>query len=286
MFWLLITQGLALHIHYHPDEFRDRFRVGQAQQEIHVRHHHLYKGSPENPWEEVFADFCGNIASRIGEENNSQIVTSFSTTGRVERAANAVALMDCVKSYFEFNLHTRCGIPQVVLEGCPADWESLRDKTDSLGKTYGLSWWTERLLPIIDRVARNAGGKDDAELWQVLYKQIDGSGGPYIGGWLADFFPYVGRDEPKRRNPAFAGGHRPVRWEEMPWNWCITTDMLPGPLSRVPFRWFYEDKQFSMELLAGFIGFTQDADTLRLRPKIGWAVRDTNQGVPAGSKTV
>jgi hypothetical protein len=29
-----------------------------------------------------------------------------------------------------------------------------------------------------------------------------------------------------------------------------------------------------MEFLAGFVGFTQEADSLRLRPKIGWAVRE------------
>jgi hypothetical protein len=274
MFWLLITQGHALHINNNPDEFRDRFRVGQERQEIEVRHDGLYKGSPENPWEEVFDTFCHEVEARIGQENYSNIVAAYSTTGRVERAANAIVLMDCVKSYFAFGLHSRCGIPQVSLEGSAADWEILRDKTESLGKAYALSWWTQRLLPVLDRVARNAGGKDDPELWQTLYKEIDGSGGPYISGWISDFFPYVGRDEPKDRNPAFRDEPRPQQWEQRPWHWCITTDVLPSPLSKVPFRWFYEDKQFQMELLAGFVGFTQDVATLELRPKIGWAVRD------------
>jgi hypothetical protein len=30
-----------------------------------------------------------------------------------------------------------------------------------------------------------------------------------------------------------------------------------------------------MEFLAGFVGATQQADTLALRPEIGWAVVDT-----------
>jgi hypothetical protein len=274
MFWLLITQGLALHINNNPDEFRDRFRVGERPEEIEVRHDGLYKGSPENPWEEVFEDFCHKIEVRIGEENYSQIVTLFSTTGRVERVANAIVLMDCVKSYFQFGLHTRCGIPQVVLEGSVADWEKLRDKTESLGKTYAMSWWTRRLLPILNRVSRNAAGKDDPQLWQTLYKQINGSGGPYVSGWIADFFPYVGHDEPKYQNPAFRNESRPEKWEQRPWAWCITTHDLPSPLSKVPFQWHYKEKQFRMELLAGFVGFTQDIETLQLRPKIGWAVRD------------
>jgi hypothetical protein len=275
MFWLLVAQGLALHIHNNPDQFRDRFGVGEGQPKIEVRHDGLYKGSPENPWEEVFDDFCQEIQVRIGEENYSQIVTAFSTTGRVERAANAIVLMDCVKSYFQFGVRSRCGIPQVVLEGAAADWEKLRDKTESLGKMYALSWWTNRLLPFLDRIARNANGKNDPGLWQTLYKQIDGSGGPYMSGWIANFFPYVGRDEPKLLNPAFRNERRPRGWEHEPWVWCITTDVLPSPLSKVPFGWTYENQRFRMELLAGFVGFTQDAETLRLRPKIGWAVRET-----------
>lgn len=274
MFWLLVTQGLALHIANNPDEFRDRLCAGQERQEIEVRNDRLYKGSPENPWDEVFDAFCREIKVRIGQDNFSQIVAAYSTTGRVERAANAIVLMDCVKSYFDFGIRTRCGIPQVSLEGSAADWEKLRNNTESLGKSYGMFWWTRRLLPILDRVARNAAGKDDPELWQTLYKEVDGSGGPYISGWIADFFPYVGRDEPKYRNPAFRDEPLPGKWEQRPSGWCITTAVLPSPLSMVPFKWAYEDKYFDMELLAGFVGFTQDNETLELRPKIGWAVRD------------
>ena len=232
------------------------------------------RGLPENPWEDVFDAFCHEIEVRIGHENYSHIVAAYSTTGRVKRAANAIVLMDCVKSYFDVGLSTRCGIPQVSLEGSAADWEKLRDKTESLGNTYEMHWWTCRLLPILDRVARNAAGKDDPELWQMLYKQINGSGGPYVSGWIAEFFPYVGHDKPRYRNPVFGDEPRPREWEQMPWDWCITTGVLPSSLSKVPFNWIHEDKQFRMELLAGFVGFTQDVETLQLRPKIGWAVRD------------
>jgi hypothetical protein len=276
MFWLLVTQGLALHVNNHPDEFRDRFRVGPGQQEIEILNDELRKGSPENAWENVVEDFCEQITDRIGGDNYAQIVTSFSTTGLVERAANAIVLMDTVKNYFQYRVRTRCGIPQVVLEGTAADWERLRDKTESLGKTYAVTWWTDRLLPILDRVARNAARKEDAALWESIYKQVDASGGPYLSGWITDFFPYVGRDEPTSLNRAF----RPEPTAEdsyflkMGIGSGITTDQLPSSLSKVPFVWKYVDKQFRMEFLAGFVGFTQEADSLRLRPKIGWAVRE------------
>lgn len=286
MFWLLITQGLAQHINHNPDDFRDQFRATKEKQEIRVRHDGLHKGSLENPWHEVLDDFCRQIAMHIGQSNYTQIVTDFSTTGRVERTANAIVLMDCVKNYFNFTLMTRCGIPQVALEGTVADWELLLSKTKSLGKLYGLDWWTKRILPILDRIARNAAGKDDTQLWQNIYKVIDGSGGPYMSGWISDFFPYVGYEEDKYRNPSlererkFTLGSSSPDEDEMtsdPSSHCITSRMLPSPLSQVPFKWEYHSTEYEMELLAGFVGFTQEHATLQIRPKIGWAVRDVTQ---------
>ena len=276
MFWLLVAQGLAVHVNNHPDEFRERFRVGPEQQEIEIRKDDLLKGSPDNAWEDVFEEFCEQITDRIGGDNYAHIVATFSTTGLVERAANAIVLMDTVQSYFEYSLRTRCGIPQVVLEGTAADWERLRDKTESLGRTYTLTWWTDRLLPVLDRVACNAGGREDAALWESIYKQVDASGGPYLSGWITDFFPYVGRDEPNERNRAFREEPIPEaqRIYESHFGSGITTDHLPSSLTKVPFVWKYRGEEFPMELLAGFVGFTQDAETLRLRPKIGWAVRE------------
>jgi hypothetical protein len=37
--------------------------------------------------------------------------------------------------------------------------------------------------------------------------------------------------------------------------------------------WNYLGIRFDYEFLAGFVGVTQDARTLAIRPKIGWAVR-------------
>jgi hypothetical protein len=33
-----------------------------------------------------------------------------------------------------------------------------------------------------------------------------------------------------------------------------------------------------MEFLGGFVGVRQDADTLRLTPEVGWAIREVTEG--------
>ena len=54
----------------------------------------------------------------------------------------------------------------------------------------------------------------------------------------------------------------------------MTTNDVSTKMNSAPMVWNYHGKMLQMELLAGFIGATQDPKTLAVRPKIGWAVRE------------
>ena len=294
MFWLLVTQGLALHINNHPDEYREQFGASAEKQIIKVQHDGLCKGALENPWEEVFDQFSSQIRQRIGEQNHSAIVTEFSTTSKVEKAAFEIVLMECVKSFFAFEVHSRCGIPQVVLEGEAGDWSRLRDKTESLGAAFNMKWWTDQLVPTLGQIADNAAGEDNPQLWEEIYKRVNGSGGPFLSGWILKFFPYLGENSiqrsplfldsdsirkhvarHKRRDESFVVDPE-KKWSELAEYFYITTESLPSSLCKVPFVWQYLGETYKMEFLAGFTGFTQDSESLHVRPKIGWAVREVS----------
>lgn len=297
MFWLLIGQGFARHVNNLSEDLRHRFVKHDGKTEIKVRRDDFIKGAPENPWWEVFTEFSSQIKQHIGEDNYSNIVASFSTTGPIEKAANEIVLMSSMKNYFEYTFISVCGIPEVTLEGTIEDWQQLWERTKRLGKTYNITWWTNRILPTLERIARNAGGSDDVELWKNIYKINNESGGPYINGWVVDFFPYL-----QKTGFIHKETHKKI---EIP-NWLfyngsghgitkivpsilyklskcvfsnknshgITMDSLPGSLCKAPFKWHYLNCVYEMEFLAGFIGFTQDKKTLAVRPKIGWAVRE------------
>ena len=290
MLWLLIAQGFARHVNNNSEELRRRFVKHDKKDSIVVRRDDFYKGSPENAWSGVFSEFSTNIQQRIGEENHANIVVSFSTTGPVEKAANEVVLMDVMKKYFQYVVVSRCGIPEVSLEGTVEDWQKLCERTENLGNTYDLTWWTSRLVPTLQRIAGNAAGADDPELWRNIYKLDAISGGPFIDGWIVEFFPYLqtmNRTDRKGTSPADTRDNVLDDREQSPREAIdirnrlftekggrgIRTDEVPGSLCKTPFLWEYEDRKFAMEFLAGFIGFTQDAETLAVRPKIGWAVR-------------
>jgi len=66
MIWLMITQGVANHINANAEQLRRRLVRHDSKLQIVVRRDDFVKGSPENLWPEVFADFSRQIRQHIG----------------------------------------------------------------------------------------------------------------------------------------------------------------------------------------------------------------------------
>ncbi len=283
MIWLTICQGVAHHVNAHAEELRPRLVRHRGRVQIDVRRDDFFKGSPENPWPEVFCEFSAKVREHVGPAIDL-FLPDYSTTGPAERAAAEVVLLDAMQSYFEYTLHTLCGIPAVTLEGTTADWEALSERAEGFAE-FGLGRWIGVLRPILRQFVRASQGDVEPAYWRSLYKVNDQSGGPVITGWITAFFPYLkdyrtghatvpiegffgeGRTAPEEmlypsEGPSRGFAHGP------------TIESLPGGLSKAPFRWEYLDRTFEMEFLGGFVGVAQDRDTLALRPEIGWAVRE------------
>jgi len=270
MFWLLIAQGFALHVNQQPEKYGSQFVRQAEKSKITVIRHDFIKGSPENPWETVFEEFSRHIRAEIGEDHHARIVVRFSTTGPIEKAANEIVLMESMKNYFQYEVYTRCGIPQVALEGTDDDWVKLREQAESLGAAYELSWWTSRLLPTIDAIIATVRGSENVQLWRNIYKWRQVSGGDAVTGWILDFFPYLQVEGRREQNwTILSKSSDPLGWVP-----SVQTGNLPGSLTAVPFIWDYFGRQLPMEFLAGFTSYSQDIHTLAVRPKIGWAVRE------------
>lgn len=90
-----------------------------------------------------------------------------------------------------------------------------------------------------------------------------------IDGWIINFFPYIESQyegQPKYRiNPCIVGGDP---------NQQFRSTMLPGGLSRVPFKWQHTEGVDDIQFVSGFIGVWQDKASKALRPEIGWAIQD------------
>jgi hypothetical protein len=196
--WLTIAQGLANHVNNNAEKLRSHFVPHQGKVDIQVQRNDFVKGSPENPWAEVWPQFSAEIKKVIGPDSHALIVSDFSTTRPMERAASEVVLMDCVQSYFSYEFDTLCGIPEVTLQGTVEDWEKIHQRVGRF-EQFDLKWWTDDLLQITGEFVAAAKGRTNTIFWKAIYKQEDESGGPYTAGWLVRLLPYL-----KQRDYKFA----------------------------------------------------------------------------------
>jgi hypothetical protein len=265
MIWLMICQAVANHVNAHAEQLRPRFVQHPGKLLLEVERNDLVKGSPENPWPQVFTEFSMRIREHIGPTIHL-FLPAFSTTGPVERSACEVVLLDAMQSYFSYSLSTVCGIPAMTLEGTAEDWTILADRVQAFAE-FDLNQWVSTLLPILFQFVDAASGQIDRSFWQSIYRFQSGSGGSEVTGWITKFFPYLPDEESgraSRLNRSLFGHYGSGR-----------LDALPSGLAKAPFEWQFYGDIHHMEFLGGFVGVAQDSTSLSLRPEIGWAVRES-----------
>ena len=284
MVWLLICQGVAHHVNVHAENLRSRCVRHQGKAQIEVRRDDFIKGSPENPWGEVIDEFSLRVREHVGSAHDL-FVPRFSTTSPTERIAAEIVLLDAMQSYFEYELHTFCGIPAITLEGTVADWQELADRAKAFAQ-FDLEWWLTPLQPILQEFVATARGDVRRAFWESVYKFDSFSGGAAITGWIAAFFPYFKDQQGNatEMNPWLAEGGAKLKrllagkWDQERFDvGGPSPGAFPSGLARAPFVWNYLGQRFDMQFLGGFV-VAQDPATLALRPEIGWAIR---QGVAA-----
>ena len=262
MIWLLISQGFARHVNQYAEDLREQFVSFAGKETLIVRDDRIVLEDPSSPWEEVFPEFTRQIAKRTGEELTQTLGSDFSTTTPVSKVASEITIMEALKPYFDFVvLRIVCGIPEITLQGEPADWEKLRAKADKLRK-YQLDWWIDELDPILDEFIKFSRGEVNIEFWRNMFKYHSEKkyGAPkIIDGWIVKFFPYDKLG--KRASLKEISG----------------TDNLPNEIAKVDLEYIELQQgkavHTPLELWAGFVGLSQDPKSFGLTPQIGWMIR-------------
>ena len=263
--WQCVAQGFAVHVNKNPEILLQVFDAHQRENKLVLQTDDFV-----NDWEQVLGTFSNEIRKKVGDEIHDLLNPDFSTTGPVEKVASQIVLMNTFKEYFDYELYTACGIPSITLEGTVEDWKKLREKTLSLSH-FDFQWWTDAVEPILDEFVEASSGVVNKEFWQSFYKMFDGSGGPYITGWVVKLFPYLGsRTEKMRPNSTLLSCGRSQEFL------VTTVDFPPGAIS-TPFVWQHFEEELEMFFYTGFLGVGQDKKTLALKPVIGWAVVDKEE---------
>ncbi len=274
--WVAILHGLAQHVHNHSEELRPVLvsHLGRKDMVIELN---IDPDSPESAWDLVISEFSARLSEEVGDKS-AALASDFSTTGAVERLVSQVCLLDVFEPFFEYVLYSGCGIPEITLTGNRDDWLKLRGKIELL-KPFQLDWWLPHLRGIANQFCRAFDGDVDREFWQDIYKQRTAYGVDCVNGWIVKLIPYLQNGVTGNWdvvNPIVnsCSGESVAEGEMTQYSDGVRTDELPSGMSLVPFRCF--DKQGierSMQMIGGFLGVEQDATTLAVQPKLGWAVR-------------
>lgn len=264
--WYFIVHEVAEYVRQNPATCASLFTdTPESKQTILVRDDSLRYNAPSD-WQRSINLVREPLAAKVSDRTMELFLPRFSTSTVEDETALLVALMDAASPYYRFEWRTRCGIPQIRLEGNSSDWLDLYSRVEILAREFsGLNDYFADLLPVLQTIAETSNGTTPNEdFWRSIYKYDDGSGGPYVTGWITAFFAYIQTN------------NGPVLKDKFDWlglnkGWGgYRTNEFPSHVSKVPFVWDYFGTRYNMAFAAGVIGV--DYDDSFLSPRLGFAV--------------
>ncbi|WP_309708642.1 DUF4419 domain-containing protein [Armatimonas sp.] len=270
--WLTIQQGFAHHVNENAECLRHQFVSHQGKRELVVE---VESFPNDETWPDAIALWSASVREYIDPQLHAALVCNFSTTTPTIRTASEVALLDAFQRYFDYVILIGCGIPQITLKGTANDWHKIRQRIEFF-TPYDLDRWLVRLCPILDKLVETAEGTPDIEFWHAIYKPAYAYLSEGVSGWITDLFPYL-----ERQNKRFV--NETLEYPRERWAIAlkqfdgrgIAIEAFPTGLSSAPIQVQPEGRL--LNLLAGFLGVTQDAATGTLAPLIGWSICEPAQ---------
>lgn len=278
--WLTLARGFALHVNLHADALRHRFVRHEGKETLVVERPDFMLGA-DNPWEEAFSAFAGQIDAHTGGAS-SLLEADFSTSGPLERAVSQLMAMETFQAYFEYIMMCGCGIPAITLTGTEADWQALRRKASRFAD-YGLETWIAALDPVLAEFERAKRGDTDTEFWRSMFRYRSGSGPAVMTGWANVLFPYVkDRHGPEERliaNPYLGDWRRRFEVDAAqtglePWDAPQGTGIgaFPACTTSVPLKVFWGDFETDTLLVGGLVGVAQSPVDRSVSAECGWVL--------------
>jgi len=276
--WLLILQGVAVHVDQNAEKLRKKYVQHEGKQILEVE---VSADPSAKEWQAAIQTFVAQIDKNTVKDTCQLFDCDFSSSTMIERIATKVTIMDICKNYFDYRAITKCGFPQITLDGTKDDWIKLKQKVTALLKEkvdgkFGAEWG-QALLPLLDRFVDAFEGKIDCVFWNSMIKRgaTGGSGGyPWYSGWFNILFPFLTKEKNKYCVPydesasyVQQGLTKEGRGRDQ-----NKFSKYPIGLASAPVKWIRFGKEIELKFLAGFMGFCQDSKTLEICPNVGWCV--------------
>lgn len=257
-FWQLILQGIALHVSKDPNGLKHVFASK-----------HFLETGQKLPITVGVSRFSESVFSLLSErvlqsladtEVRHLFLANFSTTTELDRIVQHVTLLDTTKSFFDFEIITMCGIPQITLQGLVDDWQKLQQQAKALLEKVGMKWWYEGMSPYLQLMVDSFDESSNKTLWESFFKYRSQSGGDRVDGFLMAFHPYVG--EKLEVNPWFGQTNLDDEYDR-----GVDSKRIPLPQGKVPITLDFK----ATHVYAGFTAPGQMEDGT-ITPMVAWAL--------------
>lgn len=272
MLWLIILQGFSNHVNINAEELQDKFVSHNGKLRIDVRDDTFIKGLFKNNWKGIFANFSKKIETQTKSAVIDLLIPTFTTTSYIEKFAFRVATLKSMSQYFEYHFSTMCGIPKIIIEGEKDDWLMILNRLKSLRK-YDLDFWIDKIEPSVKKIIDVYDSKIDKSFWNSILKIHNVSGGPFIDGWIVDFFPYIYSCKRLKKNEYSFFSKKEGK---NVWAKGFKRDAFPAGESILPFYWHYYFKTYNMEAVAGFVGARYLESNHAIKPEINCIIKYEN----------
>jgi hypothetical protein len=267
--WLMILQGFSTHIELNKAKYQYSLVDFEGIKRIDIKRDDFVRGKTDTLWKDIIPEFTSEIRKHIVDTSMySRVVHSFTTSTSKELLAYEITFLEINKHYFDYHFWA-CGIPEITLEGTVEDWKWIRQNIEVFRK-FDLSWWIDKLIPILDQFLETSKGYVDHEFWSSIYR-YDEMCGAEITGWFAKFFPYIRKGTKEMvKNPLVL--KEPV-YNGLLYAGAIENENFTSGLSYVDFTFHDRNNQTSkMCFVSGFVGIMQDKETKALSPEINWLI--------------
>lgn len=256
-FWTTIIQEVATMVKLDPRRFASIFNGDPDNKRVvKVICDELYGN--DSAWPLAIGRFREALTAETSKELIEGFFPHFSEDDQTRELAYLVSVMDAASPFFKYEVHTRCGIPEIYLEGNVADWSKLYSRVLWLEKTFGACRYFDKLKSLIDKIGRQvATGKVDIEFWESLFKYEMESSGEKVTGWIADLYAHI-----------YTATGPVVKTSDSRFGYSLNA--FPSGMSVVPFVWVYLEERLPMRFFAGLTGIKMENGVLV--PQIGYGV--------------
>ena len=279
MIWLMICQGTSIHINLNSETYQNYFTKSLHKKRISVRVDELTTDFNDSNWVTAIELISDSLSSFIKPELFNLFNPTFSTTTSGHKAVFQLTLMNAVKEYYEYEVATACGIPEIVIEGKREDWVWMYENVEHLN-SLDLQWWTAELKPILKQFINAYDNNIDQSFWCSVLKNKGDSGHPLrVSGWIKNLFPYILNDKKNFVRNEYLGtiakdfpGHD--NWDEYTeyMNNGLKMAAFSIGIQETPFVWEMQKNGQKMMFYSGFLGITYNHSNGMLIPQVGYLI--------------